>query len=121
MIKLSSARFRKPAALPSLLLFAALMLGPEAPARDASYARFGSVGEGAYGLLWLDVDPSRSDVALDGSHLDAGVWLISVVPGQHDIRIRKTGYRTHYSRFAIAAGQSLHLDVRLEPGGDGGL
>lgn len=119
MIKLSTARFRRRATLLILSGFAALIPGPGA--QENSPARFGTVGQVAYGLLWLDVDPARADVALDGSHLDAGVWLISVVPGQHDIRIRKPGYRTHYSRFGIAPGQNLHLEVRLEPGGDGGL
>jgi hypothetical protein len=119
VIKLSPARFRRRATLLVITGFAALLQG--AAAQDRSPARIGTVGEGAYGLLWLDVDPARADVALDGSHLDAGVWLISVVPGQHDIRIRKPGYRTHYSRFGIAPGQNLHMEVRLEPGGDDGL
>lgn len=119
MIPLAFPRLR-----PALILIptlAALLTGAAAPSRASSPSRIESAARGAYGLLWLDVDPSRADVALDGSHLDAGVWLISVAPGTHDISIRMPGYRTHYARFEVAPGQSVHLEVRLQPGADAGL
>lgn len=72
-----------------------------------------------YGLVWLDVDPGPAEVALDGAYLDAGVWLISVAPGDHEVRVRKAGFRTYAARIEIAPGQSVHLDVRLEPGTGG--
>lgn len=72
-----------------------------------------------YGLLWLDVDPGKADVALDGAYLDAGVWLISVAPGDHSLQVRKQGFKPYATRFAISPGQSLHLDVHLEPGAGG--
>jgi hypothetical protein len=72
-----------------------------------------------YGLIWLDVDPGPAEVSLDGDFLDAGVWLISVSPGEHDLRIRKTGFRGYAGRIAVPAGGSVHLDVRLQPGAAG--
>jgi hypothetical protein len=72
-----------------------------------------------YGLIWLEVDPGPAEVSLDGDFLDAGVWLISVSPGEHDLRIRKTGFRGYAGHIAVPAGGSVHLDVRLQPGAAG--
>jgi hypothetical protein len=68
----------------------------------------------AYGLLWLDIDSSGADIALDGLYVDQNVWLISIPPGDHEIRVRKSGFKEYESRFGILAGQNLHLDVHLE-------
>jgi hypothetical protein len=73
----------------------------------------------AYGLIWLDVDPGPAEVSLDGDFLDAGVWLISVSPGEHDLRVRKTGFRGYAGRVSVPAGGNVHLDVRLQPGAAG--
>lgn len=78
-----------------------------------------SAGAAAYGLIWLDVDPGPAEVTLDGEFLDAGVWLISVAPGDHELRVRKPGFRGYLGRVAVPAGGSVHLDVRLRPGADG--
>ncbi|MDB5047291.1 MAG: hypothetical protein JWO30_362 [Fibrobacteres bacterium] len=72
----------------------------------------------AYGLLWLDIDSDQAQIALDGLYLDQDVWLISIPPGAHEIRIRKLGFKAYETRFGISAGQSLHLDVHLEPAAD---
>jgi hypothetical protein len=69
----------------------------------------------AYGLLWLDIDSEQAQIALDGLYLDQDVWLISIPPGAHEIRIRKPGFKEYETRFGISAGQNLHLDVHLEP------
>ena len=75
-------------------------------------------GTSGYGLLWLDIDSEKADIALDGAYLDQGVWLISVAPGPHEIRVRKTGFQGYENRFDISPGQNLHLDVHLVAGGD---
>jgi hypothetical protein len=75
-------------------------------------------GVSSYGLLWLDIDSSNADIALDGMYVDQNVWLISIPPGDHEIRIRKSGFKDFASRFGIAAGQNLHLDVHLESAPD---
>ncbi|HKP94499.1 MAG TPA: PEGA domain-containing protein [Fibrobacteria bacterium] len=105
---------RRPSRAASVLGFAcaALLLQSawsQSPARD---------GESAYGLLWLDVDSEKAEIALDGLYLDQGVWLISIPPGPHEIRVRKPGFKAYETRFGIASGQSLHLDVHLEPDRD---
>jgi hypothetical protein len=87
--------------------------GPSAPSPSGP----GSARTG-YGLLWLDVDSDKADIALDGAYLDQDVWLISIPPGAHEIRIRKQGFKAYESRFGIAPGQNLHLDVHLEAAGD---
>jgi hypothetical protein len=89
--------------------------GDAAPGSPAA----GRPGPSAYGLIWLDVDPGPAEVSLDGEFLDAGVWLISVSPGDHDLRIRKAGFRGYAGRIAVPAGGSVHLDVRLQPGAAG--
>jgi len=72
-----------------------------------------------YGLIWLDVDQGPAEVTLDGEFLDAGVWLISVSPGDHEVRIRKPGFRAYAGRISVPSGGSVHLDVRLQPGAAG--
>ena len=69
----------------------------------------------AYGLLWLQIDPDDVSISLDGQYLDKDVWLISVPPGDHEIRVSKLGYRPRYSRFGISAGQNVRLDLSLAP------
>lgn len=72
-----------------------------------------------YGLIWLDVEPGSAEITLDGEYLDTGVWLISVAPGDHDLRVRKAGFRGYANRISVPAGGSVRLDVRLAPGPDG--
>lgn len=95
---------------------------PAAPETPAPGAAPGPSAPGSartgYGLLWLDVDSDKADIALDGAYLDQDVWLISIPPGDHEIRIRKPGFRAYESRFGISPGQNLHLDVHLEADGD---
>lgn len=81
----------------------------EAPAAPSGDSR-------RYGLVWLDVEPARAEVSLDGEFLDMGVWLLSVAPGEHELRVRKPGFRNFAERIAVPAGGSVHLEVRLLPG-----
>lgn len=67
-----------------------------------------------YGLLWLDVDPAGAHIALDGEFLDAGVWLISMAPGLHDLAVRKDGFSPWNRRIGIGPGENLRISVRLE-------
>jgi hypothetical protein len=82
----------------------------------ASAASASSADPIRYGLVWLDVEPSRAEVSLDGEYLDMGVWLISVAPGEHELRVRKDGFRGYAERIAVPPGGSIHLEVRLLPG-----
>jgi PEGA domain-containing protein len=84
------------------------------PAASASGASDGSVRP-AYGLLWLQIDPDDVSISLDGQYLDKDVWLISVPPGDHEIRVSKAGYRPRQSRFGISPGQNVRLDMTLSP------
>lgn len=84
----------------------------QAPSRDA--ARSGAFRP-AYGLLWLQVDPDGVAVSLDGDFLDKDVWLVSLAPGEHVLRVSKPGFQPRESRFGISAGQNVRLDVTLLP------
>ena len=72
-------------------------------------------GTGSYGLVWLNINPPECEIALDGQFLDKSVWLLSLAPGFHTLRVQKSGYKTDSSDFEISAGQSMHLDVSLHP------
>lgn len=96
------------------LLAFGLSLFPCASASGASGLSGGSARP-AYGLLWLQIEPDDVSISLDGEFLDKDVWLISVPPGDHEIRVSKAGYRPQRSRFAISPGQSVRLDLTLAP------
>lgn len=100
------------------LLALGLFLLPSASATAGSDgpASFSASGaRPAYGLLWLQIDPDDVSITLDGQYLDKDVWLISVPPGDHEIRVSKPGYRSRLSRFGISSGQSVRLDLTLTP------
>jgi hypothetical protein len=73
----------------------------------------------AYGLLWLQIEPDGVAISLDGDYLDKDVWLVSLPPGDHVLRVTKPGFRPRESRFGIAAGQNVRLDVKLLPDSEG--
>jgi hypothetical protein len=73
----------------------------------------------AYGLLWLQIDPEGVAISLDGDYLDKDVWLVSLAPGEHVLRVSKPGFQPRESRFGIAAGQNVRLDVKLLPDSGG--
>lgn len=73
----------------------------------------------AYGLLWLQIDPDGAAISLDGDFLDKDVWLVSLAPGDHVLRVSKPGFRPRESRFGISAGQNVRLDVKLLPDSGG--
>lgn len=82
----------------------------------ASPASFSSPGaRPAFGLLWLQIEPDDVSITLDGQFLDKDVWLISVPPGDHEIRVSKPGYRAQHSRFGISSGQNVRLNLTLIP------
>lgn len=99
------------------LLTAAFLLCGFVPAgRAADVPASPGTDAGRYGLVWLDVEPDKAEVSLDGEYLDMGVWLISVPPGTHELRVGKSGYRGYAERITVPAGGSIHLEVRLIPG-----
>jgi hypothetical protein len=97
------------------LLLLPFMGGGNPPIHAAAEKAFAPSGRPAYGLLWLQIDPDEVDIALDGLHLDKDVWLVSVAPGLHTLHVRKAGFKPHDTRFRIAPGQNVRVDVRLEP------
>jgi hypothetical protein len=103
-----SASLRKAACI--LLFLAALFA-----ADTGAFSGFSDGPRPQYGLLWLQIDPDNVSIALDGEYLDKDVWLISVAPGSHVLRVSKPGYLPRESRFDISPGQNVRLDVSLAP------
>jgi len=66
-----------------------------------------------YGLLYLDVKPADSQVSLDDRILDKGVWLLSLAPGYHQIRIVNEGYQVYENEIEIQSSLSSHLNIQL--------
>lgn len=95
--------------------FLAMLMTFAAVSGKASASRGLSPDPGsAYGMVWLEVDPSGADMALDGTFLDVGVWLLSVPPGSHRLSVRKPGFRPRELRFGVSPGERITLDIRLE-------
>jgi len=94
--------------------------GPRAD-RQAAFPAAAASGayRPAYGLLWLQIDPDGVAISLDGDYLDKDVWLVSLAPGDHVLRVSKPGFQPRESRFGIAAGQNVRLDVKLLPDSGG--
>lgn len=65
-------------------------------------------------LLTLDIKPVGSMTLLDGQWLDENVWMISLLPGDHRVEIRKSGFRTHTEDLEARPGERLRLSVTLE-------
>lgn len=68
----------------------------------------------SYGLLYLDVNPTESQVTLDDRLLDKGVWLLSLAPGYHQVRIVDEGYQVYENEIEIQSGLSSHLNIQLK-------
>jgi hypothetical protein len=108
---------RPPSRGSAVLIAAVLLLCGIAPAGSAAKAPAAPAPDPVrYGLIWLDVEPAPAEVALDGEYLDQGVWLLSVAPGEHEVRVRKAGFRSHAERIVVPPGGSVHIEVRLLPG-----
>lgn len=65
-------------------------------------------------LLTLEIKPVGSTTLLDGQWLDENVWMISLLPGDHRVEIRKSGFRTHTEDLEARPGERLRLSVTLE-------
>lgn len=98
-----------------LRALAILALGLSLLPNASAAGGWGAGARPAYGLLWLQIDPDDVSISLDGEFLDKDVWLISVPPGNHEIRVSKPGYRPRHSRFGIVPGQNVRLDLTLTP------
>ncbi len=65
-------------------------------------------------LLTLEIRPVGSTTLLDGQWLDENVWMISLMPGDHRLEVRKSGFRTHTEDLEARSGERLRLSITLE-------
>ena len=69
------------------------------------------------GFVTVNSTPEASAIILDGN--PTGVftpWQISVTPGQHNISVRKAGYKDQAMSAVLGAGQTLPMNFLLHSG-----
>jgi PEGA domain len=72
-----------------------------------------------FGILALRVQPGDAVVTIDGNVWEpsdeAGPLVLQLVTGVHAIEIRKQGYRTYITEFAVRQGETTALNVAMTP------
>ena len=93
----------------AIALFSAVIIG----ASDAQTHASGAVHP-ATGYLSITTNPADAAVYLDDQHVGASpVQLLTVVAGQHRIRIVKAGYLENARLITVGAGLARNVDVKL--------
>jgi len=93
----------------AIALFSAVIIG----ASDAQTHASGAVHP-ATGYLSITTNPADAAVYLDDQHVGASpVQLLTVVAGQHRIRIVKAGYLESARMITVPAGVAKRIKVRL--------
>jgi len=58
--------------------------------------------------------PAGADIDVDGNFSGNTPSDVQVPPGEHAIKVKKTGYKAWERKLTVAAGSSIHLDAELE-------
>ncbi|HRU21205.1 MAG TPA: PKD domain-containing protein [Candidatus Bipolaricaulis sp.] len=96
-----------------------LGLVPEPTQRAFDFTNFEIVSGPApgYGTLIVRTSPATAKLYVDGIFRGYTPRTLNLVPGFHDILIRKTGYGDYTARVYLVAGGTRTLDVVLAPTG----
>jgi hypothetical protein len=77
------------------------------------------LGGKAVGSIQVHANFAGAAVSLDGTRVGVTgadpVVVNDVAPGRHEVSVEKSGYTTSKQEFTLAAGQSLPLDLTLNP------
>lgn len=94
-----------------------LGLVPEPTQRAFDFTSFEIVSGPApgYGTLVVRTSPATAKLYVDGVFRGYTPRTLNLVPGFHDVLIRKTGYRDYTARVYLVAGGTRTLDVALAP------
>ncbi len=68
----------------------------------------------SYGTLVVRTSPAMAKLYVDGVFRGYTPRTLNLVPGFHDVLIRKTGYRDYTARVYLVAGRTRTLEVVLE-------
>ena len=98
-IKLDIAKFQPPPLAP-----AAAPVGAAAPAAASA----------AQAELQITSIPDGADIEIDGSFVGNTPSTMGVAAGQHDISVKKTGFKTWERKIAVSSGQ-VNVNAVLEP------
>jgi hypothetical protein len=82
------------------------------PRRDAAIR-----GDATFGAIALRVQPSDTEVLIDGEPWDGPrddeALVVQVAPGMHRLEVRKEGYRSYTGEVSVTAAETSPLNVAL--------
>jgi CRISPR/Cas system-associated exonuclease Cas4 (RecB family) len=68
----------------------------------------------AQASLSINCIPTGADIEIDGAFVGNTPSIVSVVPGTHQITVKKSGY-TGWSKTLSVTGGTIQLNAELEP------
>jgi hypothetical protein len=84
----------------------------ESPAAASAQA---GIPPPAQASMAIDSTPSGADIEIDGAFVGNTPSTVSVVPGSHQIAVKKKGF-TDWTKTLNVTGGSIHLNAELEGG-----
>jgi hypothetical protein len=100
-LKLDIAKFQPRQPTPAAPVAAELTISPAA----ASYAQ---------AQVQVTSAPDGADIEIDGIFVGDTPSAVGVAPGQHDLAVKKTGFKLWERKIAVSSGQ-VHVNAVLEP------
>jgi len=64
-------------------------------------------------VVSVDANQSNCDIEVDGSFVGNTPSQLSLVPGKHEITVKKKGY-ADWTRSVMVSGSGIHLNAELE-------
>ncbi|HLG57538.1 MAG TPA: PEGA domain-containing protein [Vicinamibacterales bacterium] len=89
---------------------------PVTPPRTPMPPAAGAAQAVGFGTLDIFVQPSNSDVTIDGQRWatsDEGHFMVQVPVGKHRVEVKKPGYRQFMTEIEVEDGQTVPLNVSL--------
>lgn len=76
--------------------------------------------DAAYGSIAIRVQPGDAEISIDGQRWEGGSdrapLVIQLAAGEHNIDVRKEGYRSYTRRVDVRGGETLPINVSLSRG-----
>ena len=68
----------------------------------------------AQAQLQVTSTPAAADIEIDGSFIGDTPSTVGVAPGQHQLSVKKTGFKPWERKIAVSSGQ-VNVNAVLEP------
>jgi len=68
----------------------------------------------AEGQLQISSTPDAADIEIDGNYVGSTPSTVSVASGQHQISVKKTGFKPWERKITVSTGQ-VNVNAALEP------